>query len=65
MYSFITNMTKEKKYCSGVMKKHFNKEFVMMQQNNEDSVNSNRCWIFDHDYVDKDVKVIYHFFITG
>ena len=47
------------------MKKHFNKEFVMMQQNNEDSVNSNRCWIFDHDYVDKDVKVIYHFFITG
>ena len=29
VYSFINNMTKESKYYSDVMKKHFNKELVM------------------------------------
>ena len=29
-------MIKESKYCSEVMKKHFNKEFVMTKEDNED-----------------------------
>ena len=29
VYKFINNMVEESKYCSEVMKKHFNKELVM------------------------------------
>ena len=32
VYNFISSMTKESKYFSGVMKKHFNKEFVMTKK---------------------------------
>ena len=28
VYNFISSMTKESKYCSDVMKNHFNKEIV-------------------------------------
>ena len=55
--NFINNMTKESKYCSEVMKKHFNKEPVMTKEENEDSENSTKCWICDNDYGDNDVKV--------
>ena len=39
VYSFISSMIEESKYCSNVMKKHFNKELVMMKENNEDFKN--------------------------
>ena len=32
MYNFISNMIEEIKYCSDVMKKHFNKELVMTKK---------------------------------
>ena len=58
-------MTKESKYYSNVMKKHFDKELVMMKENNEDFKNSTKCWIYDNDYVDADVKIRDHCHITG
>ena len=33
-------MTEESKYCSGLMKKHFNKELVMTKEDIEDFENS-------------------------
>ena len=50
-------MIKESKYCSDVMKKHFNKELVMTKKDNEDFENSTKCWICDNDYIDNDIKV--------
>ena len=32
--NFINNIVEESKYCSGVMKKHFNKELVMTEEGN-------------------------------
>ena len=32
VYNFVNNMTEETKYCSEVMKKYFNKEFVMTKE---------------------------------
>ena len=32
LYSFISSMIRESKYCSNVMKKHFNKELVMTKK---------------------------------
>ena len=34
-YNFINSMIEESKYCSDVMKKHFNKELVMTKEDNE------------------------------
>ena len=58
-------MIKESKYCSDVMKKHFNKEFVMTKQGNENFKNSTKCWICDNDCVDNNVKVRNHCHIIG
>ena len=32
LYSFVSSMIRESKYCSNVMKKHFNKELVMTKK---------------------------------
>ena len=39
-YSFISSMIEESKYCSDVMKKHFNNELLMTKEDNEDFENS-------------------------
>ena len=39
VYSFVSSMIEESKYCSDVMKKHFNKELVMSKKENEDFEN--------------------------
>ena len=41
-------MIEESKYCSDVMKKHFNKEIDISKEDNEDFENSNICWICDN-----------------
>ena len=58
-------MIEEGKYCSDVMKKHFNKELVMTREDNKHFKNSTKCWIRDNDYIDNDVKVRHHCRITG
>ena len=65
VYNFINNIIKEIKYRSDVMKKHFNKEFVMTKEDNEDFKNSPKYWICDNTYVDNDIKVRDHCHITG
>ena len=37
----------------------------MTKGDNEDFQNSIKCWIFDIDYIDNDVKVRYHSHVTG
>ena len=55
VYNFINNMIEESIYCSDVMKKHFHKELVMTEEENENFKNSDKCWICDNDYVHNDV----------
>ena len=57
-------MIEESKYCTDVMKKHFNKKLVMTKEDNEDFESPTKCWICDNDYVDNDVKVRDHCHIT-
>ena len=42
------------------MKKHFSKKLVMTKEDDEDSENSNKCWICDDFPVEGDVKVRNH-----
>ena len=65
VYSFISSMIEESKYCSDVMKRHFNEELVITKKDNEEFENYTKCWICDNDYTDGDVKVRYHYYITG
>ena len=58
-------MIEESKHCSEVMKKYFNKELVMIKEDNEDFKNSTKCCICDIDYTDNDVKVRDHCHSTG
>ena len=57
-------MIEDSKYCSDIIKIHFNKKLVMTKEDNEDCNNSFRCWFCDHAYVDNDVKVRDHCHIT-
>ena len=50
-------MVEKSKYCSDVMKKHFNKKLVMTKKDNQDFKNSARCSICDNDCVYGNVKV--------
>ena len=63
-YNFISSVIEESKYYSDVMKKHFNKELVMTEKDNEDFENSTKCWICDNDYVDSNLKVREYCHIT-
>ena len=65
VYNFVNNIIEESKYCSEVMRKYFNKEFVMTKENNEHLKISTKCWICGNDYVDKDVKVRDRCHVTG
>ena len=56
----INSMPEESKYYSDVMKNHLNKELVMTKRYDEDFDNSTKCWIYDDDYVEGDVKVRNH-----
>ena len=43
VYNFIKSMIAEGKYCNEVMKKFFNKKFVMTEECNENFKNSTKC----------------------
>ena len=58
-------MIKESKSRSDAMKKYLNKELVMTKEDNDDFETSSKCWIYNSDYVDIDVKVRDHYHITG
>ena len=58
-------MAEENKYCSKVMKKNFNKKFVMTKEDSEDIENSTKIYICDNAYVDSDLKARNHCHITG
>ena len=57
-------MIEESRYCSDVMVKHFTKELKMTKEDNENFTNFTKCWIWDDDYLNTDVKVRDHCHIT-
>ena len=45
VYNFINNMIEESKYCSDIMKIHFNKELMMTEEDKGKFKNSTKCCI--------------------
>ena len=43
VFNFINSMIKESKYCSDLMKKHFNKDLPKTKDDKEDFTNPTKC----------------------
>ena len=65
VYNYINSMIQESKYCSDVIKKHFDKELAKIKEDHENFKKSTKCCACENDYVDNDVKVKDHCQITG
>ena len=43
LYDLTNSMIEGNKHCTDIMKKHFNKEFVMTKEDDKDFENSTKC----------------------
>ena len=64
-YEFIKAILKEYKYCKKVMKKHFNKNLIMSEEEQYLFQQSNSCWICKKLIDNDDEKVRDHCSVTG
>ena len=63
-YEFIEAIIKEFEYCEKAIKKHFNKNLIMSEEEEQFQV-SNTCWICEKLIDDDDEKVRDHCHVTG
>ena len=62
-YKFINAIFEEYEYCKKVMKKHFNKNLITSEDEEEQFQSSNMCWICNK--LIEDDKVRDHCHMTG
>ena len=65
VYEFMEKMLEEVKYCKNVMKKEFNKPLRMTDDDELCFKLSNKCYICNNKYTEKDIRVRDHCHITG
>ena len=65
VYKFVKSILSEYNYCRKVIKKHFNKNFIISAEENERFEMSNICWIFNKLFETGDGKVRDHGHISG
>ena len=63
-YEFVKAILKEYQYRKKVMKKHFNKIFIMGEEEEKQFQSSNLCWISEKRINNDDEKVRDHCHIT-
>ena len=64
-YEFTKAILKEYKYCKNIMKKHFNKNLIMSEEEEHLFEQSNSCWICKKIINHDDEKVRDHYHITS
>ena len=64
-YEFIRAISEEYEYCEKIMKKHFNKNLIMSEEEEKQFQPSNTCWICEKLIGNDDEKVRDHCHITG
>ena len=64
-YKFIEAILKEFEYCKKVMKKHFNKNLIMSEEEEHLFQQSNSCWICKKLIDNDEEKVRDHCHVTG
>ena len=58
--TFLHSVIEESKYCTDMVKKHFDKELIMAKEDDELFMNARKCWVCGNAYVDGDVRVRDH-----
>ena len=64
-YEFIKTILEEHTYCKKIMKKHFNKNLIMTEEEAHLFQESNNCWICKKLIDNNDEKVRDHCHVTG
>ena len=64
-YEFIKAILKGYQYCKKTMKKHFNKNLILSEEEEKQFQSSNTCWICEKLIDNDDEKVRDHCHITG
>ena len=64
-YEFIREIFEEYQYCEKIMKKHFNKNLIMSEEEEKQFQPSNTCWICEKLIDNDDEKVRDNCHITG
>ena len=64
-YEFVKTILEKYEYCKKVMKKHFNKNLIMSEKEEEQFQSSNTCWICEKLIDNHDEKVRDDCHITG
>ena len=65
IYKFMENMLEEVEYCKKMVKRHFNKNLKMTDEDMDDFSRSNKCYICDEKYVEGVKPIKDHCRITG
>ena len=65
VYKFMEKMLEEVKYCKNIMKKEFNKQLIMTDNDELSFKLEQKCHICEESYKDKDIRVRDHCHITG
>ena len=65
VYKFMEKMLEEVKYCKNIMKKEFNKQLIMTDNDELSFKLEQKCHICEESYKDKEVRVRDHCHITG
>ena len=65
VYKFLENMLEEVEYCKRMVKKHFNKNLKMTDEDMDDFNRSNKCYICNENYVEGVKPMKDHCRITG
>ena len=65
VYKFMEKMLEEVKYCKNIMKKEFNKQLIMTDNDELSFKLEPKCHICEESYKDKDIRVRDHCHITG
>ena len=65
VFKFMEKMIEEVDWCKSIINTHFNKPLVMTEKNKLDFESSNKCYICNKQYSEKDIRVRDHCHITG
>ena len=65
VYKFMEKMLEEVKYCKNIMKKEFDKQLIMTDNDELSFKLEQKCHICEESYKDKDIRVRDHCHITG
>ena len=64
-HKFLKRMLKEVKWCKKMKYEHFNKDMILIKDDEQNFKNADKCYVCNKNYSKKDIHVRDHCHITG